>query len=331
MKALVLAPFSAEALIELQRTVAVLHEDWQTTRRLHSPQELASKINGEGVGVLIVEADFVFDEVFESAPGLSYVGVCRSTPGHVDLDAATRHGVAVVYAPKRNAAAVAELTLGLMISLARGIPQKNRYVKDGQWEDPVGPYIGMRGTELGGKTLGILGVGIIGKSVARMAEALGMKVVGYDPFARPDCHGEMKIHLTSLEQVLKEADFVSIHSSGDSGGGYVLDSDHLHKLKKGAYLINTADCSALDEAALVALVESGHIAGAALDVHVSHPIPPNSPFLKLDNVILTPHIGGATRETIERHSWTMVEELRRFLEGKRPLYLANPEVWESRA
>ena len=101
-------------------------------------------------------------------------------------------------------------------------------------------------------------------------------------------------------------------------------------MKQGSYIINTASHDAVDEAALVELLGSGHIAGAALDVHVSHPIPPSSPLLKLDNVILTPHIGGATEETVERHSWMMVEALRRFLSGCRPEHLANPDVWECR-
>ena len=330
MKALVLAPFSGDALAALERLVPTTYESWQDSRRLHCPEELADRLVREQIGALFIEADFVLEEVFQGAPCLRFVGVCRSTLNHVDLEAATHHGVVVAYAPSRNATAVAELTIGLMIALARHIPHANQYVMAGRWQDPVEPYLTMRGFELRGKTLGIVGTGVIGGSVARLGEGLGMKVMGYDPFA--GCSGTWNgaMQPVTREQLLRESDFVSVHVSGASNTECVLDVERLQMMKAGSYLINTAAHAAVDEAGLVALLGSGHIAGAALDVHVSHPIPPSSPLLRLDNVILTPHIGGATQETVERHSWMMVEALRRFLAGKPPEHLANPNVWECR-
>ena len=145
----------------------VIYESWMDTRRLHAPDELSRRIVQEDVGVLVVEADFVFEEVFQDGGPLRFLGVCRSAVDHVDLESATRHGVAVVNTPGRNAQAVAELTMGLILSLARRIPQMDGYVKAGAWDNPVGPYVSMRGVELRGKTLGLVGLGAIGGAVSQ--------------------------------------------------------------------------------------------------------------------------------------------------------------------
>ena len=328
--ALVLAPFSRDALEALGRSIPATHESWTETRRLYSPQELSRRINSENVSVLIVEADFVFDEVFRESGGLKFLGVCRNGLEHIDVKAATESGVAVVNAPGRNAQGVAELTLGLMLALARNIPQLNSYVKDGGWKDPVGPYICMRGVELHGKTLGIVGLGAIGRSVARLGKAVGMRVLAYDPYAGDQGKRVADAQLETLEQVLRTSDFLSVHTPNTPETEGLLDRRLLGLTKAGCFIINTAAYHAIEEGALVEHLRSGHIAGAALDVHRTHPIPPSSPLLKLENVILTPHVGGATDGTVERQSWMMVEEVRLFLEGRRPRHLVNCEVWRRR-
>ena len=327
---MVLAPFSRDALDALGQSVPVTYESWTETRRLYSPQELSRRINSENISLLIVEADFVFDEVFQESGPLRFLGVCRNGLDHIDVKAATENGVAVVNAPGRNTQAVAELTLGLMLALARNIPRLDSCVKDGGWQDPVGPYISMRGVELHGKTLGIVGLGSIGRSVARLGEALGMRVLAYDPYAGDRGKKVAGALLETLEQVLQASDFLSVHTPNTPETEGLLDSRRLGLTKPGCFIINTAAYHAIEEGALVEHLRSGHVAGAALDVHRSHPIPPSSPLLKLENVILTPHVGGATDGTIERQSWTMVEEIRLFLEGRRPRHLVNGEVWRRR-
>lgn len=327
VKALVLAPFSEDALCALRRLMPVIYRSWLESLKLHSPDELAQEINEQGIQALVVEADFVFDEVFQDSHCLKFVGVCRSTAHHVDLEAATRHGVVVAYTPGRNTVAVAELTLGLMVSLARRIPQSDSYVRCGRWQNPVEPYIEMRGQELHGKTLGIIGVGAIGQAVARLARAMGMTVIGYDPYIAKTRHQKRGVLLVGLESLLRRSDYVSIHASPTPTAERILDHRHLEMMKLGAFLINTSLPSAVDEQFLVQLLNAGALAGAALDVHDSHPISPSSPLLGQDRVILTPHLGGATAETVGRHSWMIVDELRRFLRGQRPKHLANPEVW----
>ena len=276
---------------------------------------------------MVVEADFVFDEVFQQSGSLKLLGSCRNGLAHIDLEAATEHGVAVVNTPGRNSQGVAELTISLMLSLARGIPRLSCYVKKGLWQDPTEPYISMRGVELHGRTLGIIGLGSIGRNVARLGKAFGMHVVAYDPYVGTPGSKKAGAMLSTLEQVLESSDFLSIHTAGTPETERMLDRRRLGMMKAGSYIINTAAYHVIEEQALVECLESGHIAGAALDVHRTHPIQPSSLLLGLDNVILTPHIGGATDGTVEKQSWIIVDEIHRFLRGRRPRHLVNGEVW----
>lgn len=330
MKSLVLAPFDNDALNAMNGLTEVVHESWTETRLLYSPDELAQRANEEGIDILVIEADFAFEELFEGAPGLLFVGVCRQELNHVDIGAATRHGVVVVNTPARNARAVAEHTIGLMLSLARRIPEAHSYVKSKMWHDPVGPYITMRGTELGGKVLGIIGLGAIGRIVARLARGMGMKVLAYDPYAGAIGQRVRGVPLASLEDLLHESHFVTLHVPRASETNGLLDSNRIQMMREGAFLVNTSSYAAVDEHALVEALRSGRLSGAALDVHEAHPIPTTSPLLGLDNVVLTPHIGGATKETISRYSWMIVDAVRAFLKGRRPQHLVNPEVWRVR-
>ena len=325
--ALVLAPFSQDALEDLGRSLRVSYESWTDTRLLYSPEELSRRINEESIGYLVIEADFVFDQVFQDASPLELLGVCRNSLDHVDVAAATQHGVAVVHTPGRNAQAVAELTLGLMLSLARGIPRLNSYVREGRWENPVEPYMTMRGVELNGNTLGIIGLGAIGRKVARLARAFGMKVVAFDPYAGDLGRNVAGAMMASLDEVLMTSDFVSVHTPDTSEVEGMLSRQRLGTMKGGSYIINTAAHSVIDEEALLDHLKFGHIAGAAVDVHRTHPVLSSSPLLGLDNVIFTPHIGGATEATVERQSRMMVEDIRRFLQGQRPRHLAKAQVW----
>ena len=322
-----MAPFSEEALDILKKQVAVTYESWMRTGVLLSPDELVHRINDERLSILVVEADYVFEEVFSGAPSLEYLGVCRGSVGHIDVDAATEHGVQVVNTPVRNANAVAELTIGLMLCLARQVPALAAYVSDGKWEDPVEPYINMRGTELRNKTLGVLGMGTIGRSVAKLAKGFGMKVIGYDPYAEPLGTKIGGVPLETLTGLLETSDYLSVHTPDTAETQGLLSGENMGHLKDGVYIINTASYWAIDEAALVSAIRSGCVAGVAMDVHRTHPIPPNSPLLNMKEALLTPHIGGATAETIERQSTMMVEDIQRYLRKLKPRRLVNKSVW----
>ena len=326
-RALILAPFSESGLAGLRQRLDVFYESWLETRRLHDPDELGSRLENERIGLLVVEADFVLTEVFEAAPSLRFVGVCRGSTGHVDLEAATRHRVLVVNTPARNAQAVAEHALGLMLSLARQLPKAHRYVVEGCWRNPAEPYMTMRGIELAGRTLGIIGLGAIGRRLAATASALGMRCLAYDPYVGQAPQGAK---LVGLDDLLGQSDFVSIHTPMTEETKGLLGDRQLGLMKPTAFLINLSDAAIVMEDALVKALREHRIAGAALDVFETHPIAPHSPLLSLDNVVLTPHLGGATEETIQRHSQMMTDDIQRFLAGKRPENLVNVEAWEPR-
>ena len=323
-RVLILAPFSAHALDRLRRRAHVDHESWFDTRRLYAPDELAGRINREGVGCLVVESDFVFDEVFERAPALGFVGVCRGSVGNVDVEAATRRGVLVVNTPGRNARAVAEHTLGLMLALARRIVEGHNYVARGRWQNPAEPYVAMRGTELGGKTLGTVGLGAVGRELARVCAALGMEVTAYDPYADDPPVG---VRMLALGELMARADFVCVHAPATPETRGLLSAEMLALMKPTAFLVSAADPSIVARAPLVEALRTRRIAGAAFDVFETHPAAPDNPLLSLDNVILSPHVGGATDDTVERHSRMMADDLLRYWTGERPLNLVNPEAW----
>ena len=191
MKALVLAPFSKEALESLGRLMPLTHESWIETKMFYDPEELGLRMKEEGTSHLIVEADFIFEEVFQQASDLRFLGVCRSALDHVDLAAATEHKVLVVNAPGRNAEAVAELTIALMLSLARRIPSLDSYVKTGGWENPLDGYINHQGIELRGKTLGLSWARGCGRRGVQVGDVHGHGGAGLRPVCR--CGGATEI------------------------------------------------------------------------------------------------------------------------------------------
>lgn len=324
--ALILAPFSECQLSRLRQDMDVVHESWMDTRRLYDPDGLAQRLLSDNYSVLVIESDFAFEETFVQVPCLKFIGICRAATNHVDVDAATERGIAVVNTPGRNARAVAEHTLGLMLALARQIPRSHMYIQSGQWQDPTEPYTRLRGIELQGRTAGIIGLGAVGLMVADLCHALGMAVLGYDPFATPDV---AYLHQVSLNDLLGKADFINVHVPLTSGTQGMLNAEMLALLKPSAFVVSSSDPGVFEGDALVKTLQDRRIAGAGLDVFESHPISPQSPLLKLDNVVLTPHIGGATEETVKRHSRMMTDDILRFLSDKRPVNLVNPDVWKA--
>ena len=330
-RALILTAFEPAALGKLKTRVDVICESWLDTRKLLSPEELVERIESDNIQILVIEADFVFDEVFEKTDKLHFIGICRASVNNVDIDAATEHGVLVVNTPARNAVSVAELTLGLMLSLARRIPEAHHSVKSGQWLDPVGPYISMRGLELAGKVAGVVGFGAIGSEVARMLHSFNMTVLVYDPHLSPERVTKAGARQVGLKELVKESDFITLHCPVSPETTSLIGAEEISLMKPAAYLINTAGWEIVEEASLLQALEERRIAGAAFDIYQTHPLSAHSPLLKLDNVVLTPHIGGATDGTVTRYSRMMVEDIIRFLDGKQQKDLVNPKAWQRHA
>ncbi|MBN1189265.1 MAG: hypothetical protein JXA46_05880 [Dehalococcoidales bacterium] len=327
MKALILAPFDKQSLEHLRSRMEIIYRNWTETKTLLEPEQFLEYVNVQDVQIVVMEADFIFEEVLEETEKLRLIGVCRGTVNNVDLDTATRRGVLVVNTPGRNSTAVAELTVGLALSLARRIPTAHQTVSSGCWEDPVGPYISLRGVELCGKTAGIIGFGSIGREVARRLRAFDMAVLAFDPYVDRAEMAEAGVQPVDLDTLLKESDLITLHcTAGESSRG-LIGPERIGLIKPSALLINTAAWEAIEQKALLSALEDRRIAGAAFDIFDTHPLSRHSPLLEMDNVILTPHIGGATDNTIVRYSGMITADIMRFLEGTRPVNLLNPEAW----
>jgi D-3-phosphoglycerate dehydrogenase / 2-oxoglutarate reductase len=336
VKALVLAPFHEDALAQLAQHAEVVYEPWLETGRLTDPVELGERLAQGGFDVLIIEADFVFEETFEAAPGLRFVGACRGDIGeHIDLGAALDRGVTVVNTPGRNAVAVAELAIALMLGVARHVCTVNGVIRQGEWVSAVDNLTAWRGIELSGKTAGLIGYGAIGREVAKRLDAFEMDVIAYDPLLvdetggkgnGADCAAKKReggVSFVGLEELLSCSDFVSVHAALTPETQGLLGAYELRLMKPSAYLINTARAAIVDEGALLEALHAGQIAGAGLDVFTVEPLPPDSPWLTLDNVLLTPHMGGATGDVVRRHSEMILNDLRRWQRGERPLHLVT--------
>ncbi|MDP2974685.1 MAG: phosphoglycerate dehydrogenase, partial [Anaerolineales bacterium] len=231
---------------------------------------------------------------------------------HVDLAAARRLGIIIANTPGANDQAVADLALGLMIAVARKIPQADGDLRQEKW----GRY---SGGELWSKTLGLVGFGRIGRGVAKRALGFDMRVLVYDPYIQPEAVNLPGVTLTLFEEVLANADFISLHAALTAGNTHMIGAAQFEAMKPDAYLINTARGGLVDEDALYQALSAGRIAGAALDVFVDEP-PKGSPLLKLPNVVVTPHIGAHTKEAIERMGVMAAQNVVQALRTGEPLF-----------
>lgn len=331
MRALILAPFAEAELARLRATISVTYESWLDANRLQDPEQLSARLAADDIGILIVEADFVFEEVFDAAPGLRLVGICRNALNQVDVAAATKRGVAVVHAPGRNTNAVAEMTLGFMLTLLRRIPQAHGLVSGGGWRDPSFGYRFFRGREIAGSTVGVIGFGQIGSEVARKCIALGAQVLAYDPLVDPAAMTAIGAESATVDDLAARSDIITLHVPDAEATQRMVDGAFLARMQRHAYLINTSAGCVIDAPALVDALESGRIAGAALDVFEGQPLPASSPLMSAPNLLLTPHIGGATAETVERHSRMMADEIERLVAGEPLQYCVNPDYALARA
>jgi D-3-phosphoglycerate dehydrogenase / 2-oxoglutarate reductase len=249
----------------------------------------------------------VDDALLEAAPHLRVIGRAGVGVDNIDADAATRRGIVVMNTPGANAVAVAELTIGLMLALARQLPKANSALHAGKWEKKS-----LQGAELRGKQFGILGLGRIGLEVARRAKYFGMELLGHDPFVSPAVARENGIRLCSLEDLFREADYLTLHVGLTPQTAGIINAQTLAGMKKSVRIINCARGELIDDQALVEALRSGKVAGAALDVFTQEPLK-DSPYFALENVILTPHIAGSTAEAQEAVGVQIAMQVKEYL------------------
>ena len=318
-RALVLAPFRGEGLEQLRAVCDVVYEPWIEAQpaKMYNEDELAKRLADEGATVLVCEADRVAGPVLDLP--LVVVGSTRGDPTNVDVAAATAHGIPVLRAPGRNADGVAEMTVALLFAANRWVAFADRESRTGQmYRDGSIPYQRFRAWQLAGRTAGLVGLGAIGRALKWRLEGLGMRVIAYDPYADDATH--------SLDDLLAEADVVSMHAPVTDDTRRMIGADQFARMKPGAIYLNAARAALHDTDALVEALRSGHLSAAGLD-HFEHEwLDATHPLAALDNVVLTPHIGGATYDTEANHSAMIARDVARVLAGEKPDHCVNPEV-----
>ncbi len=310
---LVTASMDDRALESLRKLGDVTYGDWRSTMTIYDGgQKLSSAL--AGVHVLITEMDIVDYEAIRDAADLRMVVCCRGNAVNVDIQAATAFGIPVVNTPGRNSDAVADLTVAFMVMLARKMPAsadflKTGGIKAGDMARMGEAYLAYQGNELWRKTVGLIGLGSVGAAVARRVTAFGARVIYFDPTVDEGAGALLSARKVTMDELLSESDFVSLHAPAIESTKGMMSKEAFARMKKGAFFINTARASLVNDDALRESLESGRLAGAALDVFSVEPPASDDPIVSRPNVIATPHIGGNTAETAAHQGAIAAEEL----------------------
>lgn len=313
------APLRGPGLDALRQLGDVIVDPWidQEPLRIYDGDRLAARASELGATVLICEADQCVGAVLDLP--LIAIGSTRGDPTNVDVATATAKGIPVLRAPGRNADGVAEVTVGLLLAATRHIVAADRDVREGQvYRDGSIPYQRFRGWQLAGRTAGLVGLGAVGRATMWRLEGLGMTVIASDPFADDATH--------DLDDLLAEADVVSMHAAVTPETLGLMSAERFALMRGGAVYVNSARAGLHDLDALTAALASGHLSAAGLDHFEGETIPTDHPLVAMANVVLTPHIGGATFDTETNHTTLMATGLAALLRHERPPNLANPEV-----
>lgn len=311
-----------EGFDKLRRLADVVYDPWidQRPLRIYTAEQLAERISAEGADVVVVESDSVGGPVFEQ--GLRAIASTRGDPNNVDIGGATAAGIPVLSTPGRNADAVAEMTLALLFATTRHVLSADADVRAGEvFRDGTIPYQRFRAAEVAGRIAGLVGLGAVGRAVQWRLRGLGVKVIACDPYNDEARH--------SLDELLAEADIVSLHAPVTAETTGLIGAKQFAAMREGVVFLNTARAQLHDTEALVHALRSGKVAAAGLDHFAGEWLPTDHPLVGMPNVVLTPHIGGATWNTEARQAQMVADDLEALLSGRRPTHIVNPEVLAS--
>ena len=329
MRILITATWEAAQLDRLRQYGEVLYEPMRETKRLLAGSALVKKL--DGVDIFVTEADPVNASVLSKVTTLQVLVSTRGTPVNVDIDAATRQGIVMLYTPGRNAEAVAELTLCAMVMLARRIPQLSRLLRENRSPGDeqqllIKTHFGMQGSELWDKTVGIIGLGAVGQAVAARLVPFEMRLLAFDPYQRSETFSRFGARSVCLDELLRESDYVTLHAPITPETTGMMGAAQFALMKPTAFFLNLARAVLTDESALAETLRDLRIAGAAVDVYSEEPPPADHPLLQLDNVIALPHMGGNTAEVAIHQSRIATPDIEAVLRGERPRHCTNPAV-----
>lgn len=347
MNALITANFDPRALERLETALELDVEYAPIADRdgRLPDDELRERVRG--VEILIVGYEGVSESIIDAAEDLRIIACTRGGPdANVDIEAATERGIPVLYAPGRNAISVADYTWGMILSTVRNIAHSHHLLHTGQYtgrpqadaaaggqrEDvtwgmgAASPYVNLKGPELDGRTVGIIGMGAIGREVATRAQGFGVELLGYDPYIDTDAMAEYDTRKVELETLCRNSDVITVHTPVTENTRGMIDRELFDLMKDTAFFINTARGAIIEQDALVDALRAGTIRGAALDVYDMEPIPDDHPLLDLNTVVTTPHLAGAAEDVITRHSKMLVDDIEALLTNEPPAHVANETV-----
>lgn len=316
------APLRGPGFDKLRQLADVVYDPWieASPLRIYSAEQLAERITAEAADIVVVEGDSVRGPVFEQRRrALIAVASTRGDPNNVDIGAATAAGIPVLNTPGRNADAVAEMAVALLLAATRHLVSADADMRGGNvFRDGSIPYQRFRGAEIAGRTAGLVGLGAVGRALKWRLSGLGLRVIACDPY-----HDEAQ---HSLDELLSEADVVSLHAPVTEDTAGMIGAKQFAAMRDGVVFINTARAQLHDTDALVDALRSGKVAAAGLDHFVGEWLPTDHPLIGMPNVVLTPHIGGATWDTEARQAQMVADDLEALLSGNTPAHIVNPEV-----
>jgi D-3-phosphoglycerate dehydrogenase len=316
---LVTAPLRGPGFDKLRQFADVVYDPWidQTPLRIYTAEQLAEHASSERADVLVVESDSVRGPVLDLP--LRAIASTRGDPNNVDVPGATGAGIPVLYTPGRNADAVAEMAIALLFAATRHLLAADADVREGQvFRDGTIPYQRFRSWEVAGLTAGLVGLGAVARALRWRLKGLGVDVIAHDPYNEDARH--------SLDELLAEADIVSLHAPVTAETVGMIGAAQFATMRDGVVFLNTARAQLHDTDALVDALRSGKVAAAGLDHFVGEWLPTDHPLAGMSNVVLTPHIGGATWNTEARQAQIVADGLEALLSGRTPAHIVNPEV-----
>lgn len=297
--------------------LAILRERCDVDLLTDLSEDRIVEIIGNYDALVVRSGTNVTSRIIEAGRRLKIIGRAGTGVDNIDVDAATKRGIPVVNAPEGNTLAATEHTMAMMLALARNIPQANASLRRGEWKRSR-----FMGIELNEKTLGIIGLGRIGREVAKRANAMSMRCLAYDPFISSERAREIGVELLPLDDVFRQSDVITVHTPLTSETHHLINAEKIAMMKDGVRLINCARGGIIDEQALYEALKRGKVAGAALDVFEKEP-PLDSPLLTLDSVVVTPHLGASTFEAQQNVAITVAKEIVNVLHGGQPKYAVN--------
>lgn len=314
MKLYIRTPYTQDKIDELKKYFnEIVYEPWTDTGERYYEDEMIKKLQEIKPDVIVTELDKITEKVLDNYDGLKLIGDCRATPANIEVDACTKHKIPILCTPGRNSQAVAEMTVGLLITHMRKIIPSTKWVQDGKWVQGTTPYFTWMGNELYGKEVGFVGMGAIGKIVANILEAFGCKISFYDPFIENFKNYKKK----DLNDIFKDSDIVTIHVPVLDSTYRMIKKEHFDLMKKDAIFVNVSRSWMVDQDAFYDTMKNKKIQAAIIDVLEEEP--PTEEALKigkLDNVLLTPHICGATYEVANHQTDIINESIIKWFEKK---------------